>query len=223
MPLINVKQGSAEWLEARRGLVTASIAACCLGLDPNRGPLAAYNEILGLKTRKQSSHMAWGNRNEDEAVRIWEELTGELAFQTGFWIHDEYGWLGASPDRLVGEDGMLEVKCPINTIPELVPDAHFVQIQIQMACTGRKWCDWFACQSILEGGKDKCVRIPADPHMQADLIARLALFFIEHIYPKMPPPRRRTKGRKDERAGPSEKQPSQPAPELRRQQIPAHD
>lgn len=58
-------------------------------------------------------------------------------------VHRQNSWLGASPDGLVGADGLLEIKCP-QKLPEEVPPYHVVQCQVQMACCSRAWCDYLA-------------------------------------------------------------------------------
>ena len=66
----------------------------------------------------------------------------------GFFIHDEISRLGASPDGLVGTDGLIEIKCPTSAvhidtlITKQIPVEYEWQMLCEMACTGRQWCDY---------------------------------------------------------------------------------
>ncbi len=186
MPLVDVPQRSEAWFEARKGKITASTAAACLGLDEHRGPLAAYNEIMGLGSRKESRAATWGLQNELRAIAAYEVMSGCLVEPTGFWVHPHFPWLGASPDGLIGTDGMVEVKCPVNPL-KLATEAQIIQCRIQMTCTGRDWCDWFAWQEE----EHILVNVWRDLVAEQELIDRLYSWYVKHIEPCVPPPRRR--------------------------------
>ena len=92
--------------------------------------------------------MQWGTEQEPFARAAYEAHTGVIVEETGFHSHPTIEAAGASPDGLVGEDGLVEIKCP-NTathldtlISETVPGDYVIQMQMQMVCTGRKWCDF---------------------------------------------------------------------------------
>lgn len=178
-------QRTNDWHQARKGRITASLAAACLGLDPHKGQLAAYNSIVG-KISTNNRHTSWGIEFERDALSAYEDLTGHLFRPTGFWVHDHINWLGASPDGLIGDDGLVEVKCPA-IIPANVPLVHRIQALIQLACTGRKWCDYFAwaqnCQPL-------CKRIWYCPGVNG-LIDKLRVFHASYISPGIPPKRRK--------------------------------
>lgn len=187
MPLIDVPQRSPEWHEARSGKITASMAAACLGLNEYVGPLAAYNKILGLKEDQDNAHKSWGREFEQEAKEEYQIVSGNLVDDTGFWIHPTMPWLGASPDGLVGPDGMVECKCP-QKLPDKVPIRDRIQCLIQMECTGRAWCDYFAwCRP-----NHWTQRIHAS-RGTASLLDRLFLFQEHFIKEKNPPPKLRKK------------------------------
>ena len=141
MPEVKHPQGSAEWLAARAGKITASVAAGCLGLNPHMSRQAAWRHIVGSNTEQANGAMAWGTEHEADAVAEYEAVTGLMTHTTGFWIHPRYPWLGASPDRLVGDDGMIETKCP-RQHPDKVPVYHRIQMYLGLICTGRLWCDY---------------------------------------------------------------------------------
>ncbi len=142
MPLLQHDQGSESWLQAREGRITASLAAACLGLDPNTSRAEAWRRIRG-KRWEGNHHTRWGQEFEPAARAQYEAVSGELVEQTGFWVHPLHDWLGASPDGLVGVEGLAEIKCPMK-LPSCVPIHHRIQMLVQLACTDRLWCDYFA-------------------------------------------------------------------------------
>lgn len=188
MPLIATEQRSEEWLAARRGKITASLAAAILGLDKNKGPLAAYREIVGPHKDKDNRHTAWGREFEPAARFAYEVKTRNLVFETGFWTHPTLEWLGASPDGLVDDDGLLEIKCPQN-IPTEVPPHHVVQMAIQMSCTDREWCDYYAWSqagSFLH-------RLTRNREHEAGMLELLRVWYEKYVVAGFEPPRRRVK------------------------------
>lgn len=189
MPLLVVNQRCPEWYEARRGRITASLAAAVLGKDPHKGPLAAFNEIVGMKEQAVNKHMAWGVEFEKNAQEWYEIETGNLFTPTGFWVHPSYDWLGASPDGMVGGDGLLEVKCPGEPARE-VPGHHLVQMAVQMAVLDRAWCDyvsWTMHKGVFSA------RVVRDAKAEAELLRRLSEWHEKHIVTGKAPPRRKAK------------------------------
>lgn len=186
MPLLPHKQRSPEWYSARKGKITASSAAGCLGLDPYDGPLATFNKITGKTTTDDNKHMAWGREFESKAREAYECLSGHFVTETGFWVHDLLPWLGASPDGLIGGDGLVEIKCP-SKIPTAIPEHHTIQMIVQMACTGREWCDYF----VWVGQEEYCCRLHRDVDHEHDILLRLEDFFQAYIFHDIAPPRKR--------------------------------
>jgi putative phage-type endonuclease len=92
--------------------------------------------------------MQWGTEKEPEARAAYEFRTDTEIVPVGFIIHPTIADSGASPDGMVGDGGMLEVKCPntathIDTLlTRAVPSKYVTQMQWQMACSGRQWCDF---------------------------------------------------------------------------------
>ena len=94
-----------------------------------------------------SGAMQWGIDTEPAAKAAYTARTGMLVEEAGFVDHPEIVWSGASPDGYVQDDGLIEVKCP-NTATHLasllgaeISRDYLIQMQWQMACTGRAWCD----------------------------------------------------------------------------------
>ena len=95
-----------------------------------------------------SGPMQHGIATEPMARTAYEGAVGSLVIETGFVPHGSISLAGASPDGLIGSDGLVEIKCPITAthietlLGQSVPSRYNTQMQWQMACTGRKWCDF---------------------------------------------------------------------------------
>ena len=157
MTTVNLEQGSQEWLQARCGKVTASRVADIMaktksGYSASRGNYMAElvcERLTGVPTDTfKSAAMEWGTAQEPHARAAYEAVGGVLVEEVGFVPHPSIPDAGASPDGLVGSVGLIEIKCP-NTATHIetllsgkVPDRYNTQMQWQMACTGRVWCDY---------------------------------------------------------------------------------
>lgn len=152
-----MQQGSAEWFAARLGKVTASrvadvVAKTKSGPSASRKNYAAeliLERLTGQATETfTSAAMQWGIDTEPQARAGYEFLTDSTVETVGFIDHPLIDMSGASPDGLVGNDGLIEIKCPIpathlDTLRSgKVPERYITQMQWQMACTGRAWCDF---------------------------------------------------------------------------------
>lgn len=152
-----MEQRSAEWFQARAGKVTASrvsdvVARTKTGWGASRANYAAQlvaERLTGtVEEGYSNSAMQWGTDKEPEARAAYEWYADATVEQVGFIPHFSILNAGASPDGTVGTDGLLELKCP-NTATHIetllgasVPAKYLHQMQFQMACTGRKWCDF---------------------------------------------------------------------------------
>jgi putative phage-type endonuclease len=152
-----VVQGSPEWIAVRLGKVTASRVADVTrrtktGFSTSRANYMA--ELIAERLTGEAAPsftnaaMQWGTDKEPEARAAYEFRTDTEVVAVGFVIHPDIPDSGASPDGLVGADGLVEIKCP-NTATHLdallgqsVDGDYIKQMQWQMACTGRDWCDF---------------------------------------------------------------------------------
>lgn len=169
MIVIDCEHGSEEWHQARCGKVTASRIADIVrqtksGVSKMRqtylGEIVA-ERMSGKPVTSgfRSKPMEWGIETEDEAREVYGIMRGVMPIKVGLVIHPNIPMAAASPDRLVGEDGLIEIKCPntathIDTLLGAKIDLdYWKQIQWQLACTGREWCDF----------------VSYDPRMPSDL------------------------------------------------------
>lgn len=150
-------QRTDEWFAARLGKATASriadiVARTKSGYSASRANYSAQlvaERLTGTVAESFSSAaMAWGTEKEPEARAAYEWETDATVTEVSFIDHPRIAMTGASPDGLVGDDGLVEIKCPnvathIETLlGGTVPAKYVTQMQWQMACTGRRWCDF---------------------------------------------------------------------------------
>lgn len=155
--MLDIEQGSAEWHHIRCGKVTASRVADVMARTQKGWGASRYNyaaELIAERLTGVSAEgftnaaMQWGTDQEPRARASYEFYAGVDVKQVGFVIHSQIPEAGASPDGLVGEDGLVEFKCPntsthIDTlVSQSIPGKYVTQMLWQMACTGRKWCDF---------------------------------------------------------------------------------
>lgn len=159
-----LEQGTEEWHSVRRGVVTAStfskvLTAKTMQLSAQAAELEnkIVAEILtgeDCESFQGNVHTERGREREAEAVDFYEMHSGLETKKIGFITNDE-GTVGCSPDRLVGEDGLLEIKCPLphthikSLLEGTIGDDHKPQIQGQLMITGRKWVDAFSYHPLL--------------------------------------------------------------------------
>jgi putative phage-type endonuclease len=156
------EQGTESWFANRLGKVTASRIADVLAKTKTGYSASRANYMTQLvleritQTRAESysnAAMQWGTEQEPFARAAYEAHTGQMVEEVGFMPHPNIDASGASPDGLVGDDGMVEIKCPSSsTALEVwlthsqggnpVDAKYYAQMQWQMCCADRSWCDY---------------------------------------------------------------------------------
>lgn len=150
-----IEQGSAEWLQARCGKITASRFADVLSFLKNGKPSEAHQkykrelvfEILSgvPKQSTQARALEWGSEIEQFAREAYEIETGNIVKPAEFTLHPILPYVGSSPDGLVEPNGGIEIKCPydeakhVQALLEGMPAEHMAQVQGNMFVTGREW------------------------------------------------------------------------------------
>jgi len=151
-PIIHtMEQGSEEWLEVRLGKMTSSMFKTVLAKGQGKTRRKYMSQICserctGLPSANYTNAaMDWGTEHEAEAVARYEKDRKCVVGTVGFVELSD--WIGGSPDGLVGDDGIIEVKCPNSAThydymrTGKVDSTYRLQIQGNLWVTGRKWCD----------------------------------------------------------------------------------
>lgn len=151
------EQRTDEWFAQRCGKVTASRIADMMaktksGWGASRANYAAQlvcERLTGVQSEGyQNDAMRFGTENEPFARAAYEFRTDTAVELVGFVDHATIAMSGASPDGLVGNDGLIEIKVPnsathIDTLlSQTIPEKYRLQMAWQMACTRREWCDY---------------------------------------------------------------------------------
>ena len=191
------------WHSLRTGRVTSSNFGAAISLARrNVEPSKSFLNYL-LKT-KDISHLAaikYGVDNESVAIKEYEQEFGLKVFKCGIFL-DTCGFIGGSPDGLVGSDGIIEIKCPFKMrdaeeVTELdglgylkkneqnkfelsTSHKYYHQIQGNLYLTNRKFCDFVVWTPRVM----LCIRILQDTIWQ-DNIGMLQLYYLEKLVPKI--------------------------------------
>lgn len=188
-------QGSPEWFAARCGKVTASRVADIVARTKSGPAASRTNYAAQLLAERLTGKveagftnpaMQWGTDKEPLAREAYEYERGVFVEEVAFIDHPSIAMTGASPDGMVGSDGMLEIKCPNTTnhidtlLSGAAPSKYMAQMQWQMACSARQWCDFASFDPRLpEHMQLFVVRVPRDEEMIADLEREVVAFLAE--------------------------------------------
>lgn len=190
-----MEQRTDEWFAARCGKVTASalhkvMAKTKTGWGADRANYAAQLVTERLTGRPADSFsnaaMQWGIDTEAQARAAYAFHVDENPVEIGFLDHPQIVWSGASPDGLVGLGGMLEIKCP-NTATHIatldgapIDRKYLYQMQWQMACAEREWCDFVSFDPRLPAAMQLHIRrVERDAELLAELEAATRIFLAE--------------------------------------------
>lgn len=181
---LDTAQGSPEWVAKRYGKVTASRLADWLAVGKNGNSLKARKDYeLELAYEKQfkvayqryvTPAMQAGLDYEDKFADAYSSHMGVPVEKCGTFYNDKFA---ASSDRLVGDDGLIEVKVLgdasfVDVLENGVPEKYQLQIQGQLLATGRQWCDFVA--GNLNTGKFKVIRVEPDKELLTKIVDSLS-------------------------------------------------
>lgn len=198
MPLVDVDQQTPEWLLMRTGMVTASRVADVIkkrknGENELKKRADYRTEVISeILTGRAAEHyvtpaMEWGIEHEAEARATYELRLDREVTPVGFAIHDRIPRFGASPDGLIGEDGCVEFKCPTTAthiewmIAGVVPEEHKPQMDAEMSCANRKWCDFVSFDPRLPKKLQMFVRPYLRDEVRIAAMEEEVLKFLEEI------------------------------------------
>ena len=190
-----MEQRTEEWLKARCGSLGASqlneaLATTKSGWGASRENLK--NRIIAerltgiVEPSFVSKPMLRGIEMEDAARKAYEAHTGVFVDEMGIAYHPVLKHTHASPDGLVGDDGLIEIKCPNTTThietlkAKKAPSKYINQMMWQMRCTDRQWCDFVSFDPRLPSHLQLfIVRVERDDAVIAELEAKVAEFLTE--------------------------------------------
>lgn len=188
-------QRSEEWFAARLGRATASKIADVMAKTKSGPSASRENYAVQLITERltgsagegfSNAAMQWGTDCEPRARAAYEFETGATVIEVGFIDHPTLAMSGASPDGMVGDAGLIEIKCP-NTATHLatleggkLANKYLLQMQWQMACTGRAWCDFASYDPRLPVAMQLHVeRVARDDALITEIEAEVGAFLTE--------------------------------------------
>lgn len=190
-----MEQRSPEWFAARAGKATASKIADIVAKTKSGPSASRANYMAQLVAERLSglpaegfsnAAMQWGTEKEPEARAAYERHALCTVVELGFADHPTIPMSGASPDGLVGDEGLLELKCPLTAthidtlLGGTVPKKYMAQMQWQMACTERRWCDFASYDPRLPDEMQLFVqRVERDDAMIAELETEVTAFLAE--------------------------------------------
>ena len=191
-----MEQRTDDWFTARLGKVTASslykvLAKTKTGYGADRGNYMTQLVLERVTGTKADSYtnaaMQWGIDQEPFARAAYEASRGVMVDEVGFIPHPTIAAAGASPDGLVGDDGMVEIKCPDSkTALECwlaenpVESKYYAQMQWQMRCADRSWCDYVVFDPRMPAKAQLfVVRVLRDDKWLADVESEVIKFLAE--------------------------------------------
>lgn len=173
---MDTQQGTPAWFNARKGKLTASNFGAAAGVNPYCTRKKALRLQLGMeKFSGAIDACIWGTKNEKNAIKDYMVRTGNVVVSKGFYTHPDYPWLGGSPDGLVGDDGIIEVKCPFyKQVPHvIIPPHYYCQVNGLLEILDRQWCDYVSWTPTAM----KIYRVYRDRDLWAHLLERYTVFF----------------------------------------------
>jgi putative phage-type endonuclease len=190
-----IEQGSPEWFQIRLGKATGSRIADIVAKTKTGYSTSRDNYLAQLVCERLTGNVAesytnsaieWGKQNEDLARAAYEVKTDLMVDQIGFVDHPTIANSGASPDGLVGDAGLIEIKCP-NTATHIetllsgkVPSKYLTQMTWQMCCTGRHWTDFVSYDPRMPENLQLFIkRVEYDPKYAAELEREVTQFLDE--------------------------------------------
>lgn len=177
MQIIKCEQGTYAWHTLRSGRFTATDASeihtCKKGLETCALEKATFRITQVPPDFFLTPAMQRGKILEPRARDAYRLATGQEVQEVGFCVYDDY--VGCSPDGLVGDNGLIEIKCKTDTnhlfavINNWIDPKHYAQMQFQMLVTGREWCDYVLFNDNFEEHPLYIQTVKADDEYQAAL------------------------------------------------------
>lgn len=188
----SMEQGTPGWLALRLGKITASrfkdVMTNGRGGNPSK---AAESYMIELAIEKitgnslpffENDAMRHGTETEPQARAMYELISGNEVSEVAFIEHNEF--VGVSPDGLIGNDGLIEIKCP-NTKTQVerflsgvgLPSDYKWQVHGQIWVAEREWCDFLSFDDRIDTtAQYLCTRVHRDESLIKELSERVSKF-----------------------------------------------
>ena len=141
-----IVQKSQEWYEIRNKIVTSTDVSTILDLNKYQSKRELILKKIKNEISTPNEAMEWGNFFEPIAIDIYSKINNLKVFDLGLLIHDEHKFLGASPDGLIINNSLLEIKCPFSKkVYKEIPINYWIQTQIQMEVCNLNRTVLFVC------------------------------------------------------------------------------
>lgn len=179
--IATLQQGTEEWLDSRKGRLTGSIIGAVCGHNFFCRHDQLLRELL-WNTFQGNDATRYGNQYEATAAEIYGNYSlGTTVEFTGLQVHPVFGWLGYSPDGLIGTDGLLEIKCPFKKkFYPTIPMYYYDQIQYGLWLLQRAYCDFV----VYTTHETSIERFPYDKdYVESFLVPRVQNFYFHKYLP----------------------------------------
>lgn len=194
----DIEQGTPEWFALRYGWITASMFKAVIskgkGSAPSKTRLSYMYQVAAETVSEMrqesftSEYMEWGTETEPQAREMYEFVSGNEVEEVTFIRLGDDHKVGCSPDGIIGDDGMIEIKCPKTTtqvetfLSGKMPTTHNAQVQGQLWVANRQWCDFVSFDPRIAGDASYfCQRIERDDEYIKELEAKCFQFEIDLI------------------------------------------
>lgn len=191
-----MEQRTEDWFKARAGKVTASRVADIIARTKSGYSASRDNYMAQLVCERMTgtpaesftnAAMQWGTEQEPFARAAYESAKDVLVEEVGFIPHPIIQNSGASPDGLVCEFGLVEIKCPntsthIQTLlDQKIPEKYNTQMQWQMCCTNRRWCDYVSFDPRMIKGLQLFIKRVEFDHEYVSMLEKEVILFLQEL------------------------------------------
>lgn len=185
----DMPQGEEAWFQIKLGKVSASNFSNAIAGGAGKTRTTLMRKLIAERLSGvpqesfSNSSMEWGTETEPAAREYYEQINDCIVKEVGFVEFSED--IGVSPDGLVGEDGLLEIKCPNSAthigyiLDNKMPSTYKAQVQGQLWVTGRKWVDFVSYDPRVSKRPYWCIRVERDEQYIAELEIKLDKFVAE--------------------------------------------
>ena len=187
--ITDIEQGSEDWHKLRYGWVTASRFKDVMAKGAGKTRKSymyqlAAEALTDLRVEGFTSEaMLWGTETEPQARAMYEFDSGNTVDEIAFIRYRDGLKIGCSPDGLIGDDGLIEIKCPKTTtqietiVSGKMPNSHKPQVQGQLWISGREWCDFVSFDPRINGSASYfCITVERDEEYIKELAAGVEAF-----------------------------------------------